>query len=145
MIASSGSRDSDRGREVRTTRDDPPPAPRDFPFDGPPPPPPPPARDDSARYDGSRYERDAAVDLCKVAAEREGERYSSRVSIGTIEDVRMQKDGGYRVTGIVDIDKGGYNGSRASDKEHSRFDCTSAGGRVVAFRFGSSAELAQRY
>ncbi len=138
-VASSNSRDRDR--EVRTTRDDPPPAPRDeFPFDlDESPVPPPPARGQSASLG-----RDDAVDACKVAAEREGERYSSRVHVGTIEDVQVQKDGGYRVTGIADIDKGGYNGGKAST-ERARFDCTAAGGRIVSFRFGSSAELAQRY
>lgn len=137
-VIASGNRESDR--EVRTERYDPPPAPEPG-YDRP-------VRDDRVWNDTSnsnRYERDAAVDLCKVAAEREGERYSSRVNIGTIEDVTMQKDGGYRVTGIVDIDKAGYNGSKTSDREQTRFDCTAAGGRVVAFKFGSSAELAQRY
>ena len=144
LAANSGPRE----REIYVERSAPPPYPYDYPpeppvvYDAPPPPPPPPP----VNYNrGASNDRDAAVDVCKVAAEREGEKYSSRVRIDNIDDVRSQREGGYRVTGVVTIDKGGYNDNRAGNIEHSRFDCTAAGGRVVAFRFGSSAEMAQRY
>lgn len=117
-----------------------------------------PPRDDgsSDRYPGDRLGgrgdagRDEAVDLCSAAAEREGEKYSSRVRVNQIEDVRRDGDGRYAVTGLVDIDRDGYDsGSRRDDSwrnaERSRFTCTADRGRIIAFRFGSSAELSQRY
>lgn len=101
---------------------------------------------------GSRSDdgRDEAVNLCSAQAEREGEKYSSRVRINQIEDVRREGDGRFAVTGLVDIDRGGYGSRERRDDswrnaDRTRFTCTADKGRIVAFRFGSSAELSHRY
>lgn len=116
-----------------------------------------PPRDGEAnRYPGERVGdradtgRDEAVRLCSTEAEREGEKYSSRVRINQIEDVRREGEGRFAVTGLVDIDRGGYETDRNRaddwrDAERTRFTCTADKGRIVAFRFGSSAELSHRY
>lgn len=148
-----------RPREIYVERSAPPPYPYDYPYEASPydyPPPPPPVYDSQVYRDetppppppppAQRYYNDSAskgaVDSCKVAAEREGEKYSSKVRVDNVENVTSQNQGGYRVTGVVSIEKGGADRGRI---EHSSFDCTSAGGRVVAFRFGSSSEFARGY
>lgn len=120
-----------------------------------------PPLDRGERYPESRYPsdrlgdrsdsaRDEAVSLCSAEAEREGEKYSSRIRINQIEDVRREGEGRFAVTGLVDIDRGGYDSRRDRnddwrDAERTRFTCTADKGRIVAFRFGSSAELSHRY
>jgi hypothetical protein len=100
--------------------------------------------------DARDYGRDAAVDACSAEAEREGEKYSSRVRVDQIEDVRRERDNRYEVRGVVDIDRAGGSARerddrRWADAQRARFTCIADGGRVVSFRLGSSAELANRY